>query len=810
MSPARKWRSTIAVAGALSLLLATQAPASPPIEEFHKSVEPLLKHYCYDCHGDGEHKGGLALDGFKSDDALLNNRDQWWEVLKNVRAGIMPPQKSDRPTDDEKRLLAGWVKHGPFGIDAGNPDPGRVTIRRLNRVEYRHTISDLLGVDFNTTEEFPPDDTGYGFDTIGDALSVSPLLLEKYMQAAQTVIAAAIPTASRKPPQVAIKGHSFRNDDRSAHGDQLSFFDERTVSSSFAAPQPGEYLLHLNLRISGNFNYDPGRCKAVFNVDGKAAWQQELSWAEGRKFTIDLPEKWGPGDHAMSLEVHPTASPNGARSNTQLHLSSVQVEGPMAPKFWVATEGYHRWFPRDEAPAADPDRRQYAREVLDGFTRKAFRRPASAHVLDQLTAIAQGIYTPPGKTFEQGVAEAMTAALASPRFIFRVEDSTVRKTGEPYSPVDEYSLASRLSYFLWSSMPDDELFDLARRGELRKNLDAQVRRMVADPRSQALVQNFTGQWLQLRDVDSVPINARIVLARDDGDPDPIAGSRQGGNPRIQLQSELRDALRSEPEMIFSRLLHENRPLIELIDCNYTFLNEGLAKLYDIRNVSGNQMRLVQLPADSPRGGILSMGSFLIVTSNPTRTSPVKRGQFILDNILGMPTPPPPPNIPAFEESQQAIKGHEPSFREVLELHRSKPLCSSCHSRMDPLGLSLENFNALGMWREKERGNPIDASGKLITGETFHNVRDLKKIIETNHRTDFYRCVTEKMLTYALGRGLDYYDVDAVDRIVDGIERANGQSWPLLTGIINSVPFQERRNRTAADPPASQLRADASR
>jgi hypothetical protein len=777
--------------------------ATSPVEEFHKTVEPILSQYCYDCHGQGEHKGGVTLDEFKSDGALVHNPDFWWKVLKNVRAGIMPPQKNDRPTEEQKQKLADWIKYGAFGIDPASPDPGRVTIRRLNRVEYRHTITDLMGIDFDTTGEFPPDDTGYGFDTIGDALSISPLLLEKYMEAAQSVVDQAVPINPRKPKEIVLAGNTFRSADQSFNGDRLSFGKPAIVSTSFTAPRAGKYILHLSLHVQGDFDFDPGKCNATFKVDGQKQWQQEVAWAEGKKVLADISEQWQPGDHALSFELEPVPKPDNQHSNIHIHIHSLTIAGPMDEKFWIPTDNYHRFFPRDEAPAADPERRQYAREVLDAFTLKAFRRPADQRTLDRLVEIASLVYQQKDKTFEQGVAQAMVAVLASPRFLFRVEASSVQHPGEAYSPVDEYSLASRLSYFLWSSMPDDQLRDLAARGELRKNLPAQLERMMADPRSDALVRNFAGQWLQLRDLDSIPINARIVLGRDNM---PKAGSNPSGEahfdkPKLRLDTELREALREEPERVFSRVLHENRSLIELIDSNYTFLNQKLATLYNIPKIDGDQMRLVSLPTDSPRGGVLTMGSFLVVTSNPTRTSPVKRGQFILDNILGMPSPPPPANVPALEESEKVSNGHEPTFREVLALHRSQPLCSSCHSRMDPLGLSLENFNAMGMWREMERGQPIDASGKLTTGETFHDIRDLKKIIENHHCADFYRCITEKLLTYALGRGLDYYDVEAVDRIVDQIEKADGKSSALLAGIVESVPFQERRNhvRTDAQP-----------
>ena len=324
------------------------------------------------------------------------------------------------------------------------------------------------------------------------------------------------------------------------------------------------------------------------------------------------------------------------------------------------------------------------------------------------------------------------------------------------------------------------------------------------PRIDELTRNFVGQWLQVRDVEGFTINTRAVL-RQDG----------GSRPRIDLNTDLRRAMRRETEMLFASIAREDRSVLDLIDCDYTFVNGKLAQFYGIKDVAGNEMRKVTIPKDSPRGGVLTHASILLVTSNPTRTSPVKRGQFILDNILGTPAPPPPADIPALEDSKKDFKGKEPTVRELMALHRAKPLCSSCHSRMDPLGLALENFNALGLWRETERGQPIDASGRLITGEPFQNVRDLKRIIKDRHRLDFYRCLTEKLLTYALGRGLDYNDVETVDAIVGRLEQEQGRFSALLSGVIESAPFQKRRAAPAgggrAGPcnPNSRFRTKAS-
>jgi len=501
----------------------------------------------------------------------------------------------------------------------------------------------------------------------------------------------------------------------------------------------------------------------------------------------------------------------------------VRVLGPLEDKFLVAPKNYERFFWKDP-PIAVAERREYAREVLKRFAEKAYRRPVDDRTIARLVTIAENTYTEPGKRFEDGIAQAMIPLLASPKFVLRIEDAQA-SLADKFPLVDEHSLASRLSYFIWSTMPDDELFRLAGRGELRKNLGPQLKRMLADDRSEALIQNFVGQWLQVRDVEGIDINARLVIARDrgedrdmqrrfkrvqelreigDGKRTPeqeaelqefVAQRRQRGNRQNQiteLDRDMRRFLRDETLLYFGHVMREDRSVLELIDSNYTFLNERLAKHYGITNIIGPEMRRVDLPPDSPRGGVLTHGSVLIVTSNPTRTSPVKRGLFILDNILGTPTPPPPPDVPPLEESEKEVAGANPTLRETLAIHREKPLCSSCHNRMDPLGLALENFNALGMWRDKERGKPIDAAGKLVTGETFTDVREVKRALATGHKRDFYRCLTEKLLTYALGRGLEYYDVESVDRIVEKLEKDNGRFSALLTGIVESAPFQRTR------------------
>ena len=769
-------------------------------------------------------KGKVAFDTFSSRDEILAKRDVFYNALKNVRAGIMPPEKKPRPSLEEQRALADWIKADVFQINVRNPDPGKVTLRRLNRVEYRNTIRDLTGFDYKVDDELPPDDTGYGFDTIGDVLTLSPLLLEKYMAAAETITREAVPRQARVTAEHIIAGSDFKGDGDAAH---LSFYKPASLKQNYHADYEGSYKVRLELEVHGQFEFDPGRCAVVFESDGHGIWTNEFGWQNGKKFSFDIDQKWGAGDHPLALRLVPLTDPEKKQNSLDLRLREVVVLGPLDPAHGARPKNFERFF-RKDPPASAKERLEYAREVLRRFATRAYRRPVDDRTVDRLLAISEEVWKVPGKGFEDGIAEAMIPLLASPRFLFRIDQTERLAPGEKFPQLDEYSLASRLSYFLWSTMPDNELFDLASRHELRNNLDKEVQRMVADPRAHALVENFVGQWLQVRDLEGININERVVLARDRGEEKQlerrfkrfqelqaipkdqrtaeqqqelqrmIDERRSRKNQKmVELDDGLRRAMREETQMCFSYVMKENRSVLELLNSDYTFLNEKLAHHYGITNITGNEMRRVQLPSGSKRGGVLTDGSVLIVTSNPTRTSPVKRGLFILDNILGIPPPPPPANIPPLEDSEKAFADHQPTLRETLEIHRAKPLCSSCHNRMDPLGLSLENFNALGMWRESERGVPVDAAGKLITGEPFQDIRDVKQALVTRHRLEFYRCFTEKLLTYALGRGLEFYDAETVDRIVEDLDQHNGSFSTLLSGVIHSAPFQKTRTASTS-------------
>ncbi len=801
-------RKAALVVGLAALTLTLGAST---VSDYDTKIKPMLEKYCYDCHADGMDKGQVTLDHFKSGEEVLAADDLWYRVLKNVRAEVMPPaKKKTRPTPEEIKELENWIKYSAFGLDPKNVDPGRVTVRRLNRVEYRNTIRDLMGVDFNTTEEFPPDDTGYGFDNIGDGLTISPLLLEKYFEAAEKIVGQAVPTVAKQIRKKTIEGNQLKGE--GVNGDNLNFYKDANIAYTTKLDTEGDYKITLDMNVRGSFNFDGGKALVVFKMNGEEKLRKEFGWDANKKHEITFDEKLSAGEHKFTIEIQPlvkeeerTESQRRDKTFVNLKINSVDITGPLDPKHWARTKNYDRFFFKDEVPQDPDEKRAYAREVLARFTKKAFRRPVDDKTIDRLTGFAVEAYTKGGKKFEQAVGQSIVAVIASPRFLYRVEESS--SGTDKIASIDEYSLASRLSYFLWSTMPDDELLSLAEKGQLRSNLKKQVNRMLKDGKADQLVKNFTGQWLQTRDVEGIAINERAVFFRDSDTPAPKPGERRRGfgriQPKFELDGELRRAMQDETQEYFKHIMREDRSVLEMLDSDYTFLNEKLAKVYEIPGVEGRQMRKVTLPEGSPRGGMLTHGSILVVTSNPTRTSLVKRGLFLLDNFFGTPPPPPPPNTPDLEEAAKEFKDREPTLRETLEEHRKNPLCFSCHERMDPLGFALENFNALGAWREKERGQPIDPAGKLITGEEFKDIRDLRKILVTERYMDFYRCFTEKLLTYALGRGLEYYDVEAVDRIVERLDEEKGRFSAVLMGVVESAPFQKRRNVSAQSADANE-------
>ena len=826
-------RDRILLAGVAVLVAFAATVNADGLIRYQEQILPLLKTYCYDCHAGGSKEGNLALDQFRTSADALSSHELWWKVFKNLRAGVMPPAGEKRPQTGEVEQIVNWIKFDVFKIRPDDPDPGRISVRRLNRREYGNTIRDLMGIDFDAAILFPPDDSGHGFDNVGDALSFSPLLMEKYLRAAQSIVDQAVPKVTWITPRMELSGRDFQDDRSQIRGDSMSSKTAAKVKRVVHIDEAGKYLVEVIVKLHGSFAFDPSRYTIQFSIDGQERSKNEYGWDEHKPLRYHFDEQWLAGDHELAFELTPLPLPAEKEDSggfsfsrdekfVRFEVNSIAIEGPLGTGKFVHPKNYSRYFPRDNPPQTAEERKQYAAEILTKFATRAFRSPVDQATLNRLISVAEEVYQLPDKTFEAGIAHALVATLASPRFLFRLESVRKDAGNEPFALIDELSLASRLSYFLWSTMPDEELFRLAQAGELRQQLPQQLERMLGDSRTTEFIRNFTGQWLRTRDVTQVSIDPIVVLGHQEEyeklleqfrarrsrsatrDLSPEAQKTRERFRELRAISDrfiddLKRAMRRETEMCVEYIARENRSLLELLDSNYTFANEKLAELYGIPDVRGDEMRRVELPAGSPRGGVLTQASMLLVTSNPTRTSPVKRGLFILDNILGTPSPPPPAQVPDLEESAKKFAGREPTLREMLAAHRENTLCAGCHARMDPLGIALENFNALGMWRDQEKMQAIDASGKLITGESFQNFRELKKILKEQHAVDFYRCVTQKMLTYALGRGLEYTDEHTVDLIVERLQKNEGKFNELIHGVIESAPFQKQRNPSAMRP-----------
>lgn len=819
-----------------------------PLVEFDRRIEPILAEHCYGCHAEGSNAGNFSFEAILNEGNEQSSNEHWFKVLKKLQAGLMPPAEEEPLSKTQLGAIENWIKYDAFGLDPLNPDPGRVTIRRLNQVEYRNSVRDLLGVDYDTSANFPSDDTGHGFDNIGEVLSMSPLLLEKYVNAAKDIVSSVVPVVPGVLRVKSLYGDEFElkaadfgvaaEEDRDMRRGErdaeralsMSYYSDAEAKAKLTVDVSGVYVLRLNLTANETYvdnQFDANSCELSFSFDGEELLRERFVRQSRRAYVFDFERTLTPGRYDLVVTVTPTSESPQIR-RLRLDIESLELIGPSDEKHYVRPDGYEKFFP-GEVPTDPKGRRKYATELLGKFATRAFRRPVDQDSLDRLVRLAESIYTN-GGTFESGVAKSMTAVLASPRFLFREESWSTDSTAD--NPlIDEYALASRLSYFLWSTMPDDELTKLAKAGELRNNLDSQIDRMLAHEKAAAFTENFVGQWLRARAIGSIQINTAAVLGREPKVLDPELDVRRQrffalfrkvgnrteveeaeyveekeaflrsfrGGSSVDLSEDVRTAMRLETEMLFSHILKGDRSLLELIDSNYTFLNEALWSHYQIEGVEpivGDEMRLVDLPANSLRGGVLTQGTTLVVTSNPDRTSPVKRGLFILENLLGTPPAAPPPNIPALEDVK-ADEGQVLSLRETLAIHRKDALCSSCHQQMDPLGLALENFNAMGRFRTEELDQTIDAAGALNENEQFSNVAELKRILVTNRKLEIYRCVTEKMMTYALGRAVEYTDSHTVDQLVDELEEHDGRIQTLVRGIIRSNAFQRTRARRQA-------------
>ncbi|MES2658705.1 MAG: DUF1592 domain-containing protein [Verrucomicrobiota bacterium] len=751
-------------------------------DSYKKEVVPLLETYCYECHGEGTSKGKFSMDEFKDLPKHLNDRKHWLAVWRNVRSQIMPPSDEDQFATEEKKKLLAWIEKDVFKLDPENPDPGRVTIRRLNRTEYQNAVYDLLGVEYDTREAFPADDTGYGFDNIGDVLSISPLLMEKYIASADEVVALALPEgAAAQVPRVDIEGRNFKNSGNPMeNGSWMPFANSQKVTFNQDIKWDGDYQIKVEYSIHGATEATTDEALLNVTAGGAKVGQVSLGWDQRRVIELTGKAPLKTGKQTFEISITPARRPLAGEEELFLKIQRVIVQGPLGGSQQELAKGYRMIFVDGPPPETISGKDRYARKIMRSFVSRAFRKPLDDVTIDRLAAIVRDVSAEPGKTFQDGIKQAIAICLASPRFLFRVEFQP-----EPNNPakivlLDEYSLAARLSFFIWGSVPDDELLSLAFNNKLRANLPAQVDRMLKDPRSKRLVKNFIGQWLQARDVETVAMSAKTILGK--------STNREAAKT---FDSRLRTDMQTETEMLFDFILREKRPAEELISARYSFLNERLAKFYGIAGVTGEEFQPVDLTEHPERGGLLTQGTFLMVTSNPTRTSAVKRGLFVLDNLLGTPAPPAPPGVPELESAVTSANAH-PTMREMMEIHRKKPECRGCHARMDPIGLGLENFNALGQFRTQEHGKAIDASGKLLTGEKFADVATLKEILATQRKQDFYRCLSEKLLTYAIGRGVEYYDSTTIDLLTERLEKNNGNLRELVQGIIESAPFQKRR------------------
>ncbi len=764
----------------------------------------LLNRYCVGCHNNRTLTAGLSLQNLDVTQAgvEVEETEAWEKVIRKLRTRSMPPQGRPRPNDSDYESLTTWLADRIDQVASENPNPGRRhAVHRLNRAEYANAVRDLLALEINEGTLLPPDDSGFGFDNIADVLSVSPMLTERYLRAARKISKLAIGDTTLQPTtEVFEVDKTLRQDGRVS--DDLPFASRGGLAVRHTFPVDGEYIAKIFFLRT----YD-GRVRGVtephtleVRLDGSILESQtvggvdrllESTRGRGRDLRnvpddgqeIRFAAKAGPATLSVSF-VNKGAVLEGMR-RPFYRVSSYEYAGDSTIPPGIASvelRGPYNVTGRGESPSREQiftcrpltteDEPACASEIIGTLARRAFRRPVSADDMTMLLGFFESGRT--GNDFDSGIEMALRRILVSPNFLFRRESDPVDVApGEAYA-IGDLELASRLSFFLWSSLPDDELLSVAERGELRNPaiLSEQVRRMLADVRSRALVDNFGGQWLYMRNMNFVTPDTKAF-------PD--------------FDANLREAMSREMSLFLESQMREDHSVLKLMTADYTFVNERLARHYGIPNIYGNHFRRIQLTDDlDMRRGLLGKGSLLTVTSYAHRTSPVLRGKWLLENILGTPPPPPPPDVPALEENDEAGLNAR-SVRERLEQHRANPVCASCHNVMDPLGFALENFDAIGRWRSSsEAGTPIDASGTLTDGTEVDGPATLRQAF-VNRGNNFLTTVTEKLLTYAIGRGVESFDGPAIRQIVDAAAQAEYRWSSLITGIVQSTPFHMRRS-----------------
>ena len=806
----------VLVAGVRPLHIdAQQAPAaaSVPSRAFlsNPSQKALMDQYCVTCHNERLKTGGLALDSLKPD-RIAADAETWEKIVRKVRAGLMPPAGAKRPDRGSLDAFATAIEGTIDHFAANNPNPGRAPLHRMNRVEYANAIRDLLLLDVDPSTLLPADDSSHGFDNIADVLGVSPSLLERYVSAAAKISRLAVGEREAAPVQVTytVKGDLSQN--QTLDGQPLGTRGGTTIRHNF--PVDGEYLIRLSLlKLSFGQVFGEGaegqelevtlnaeRVK-LFKLDevpmffmrespgSHPAKPQPTNPLEERvKMTPDIrlefrmKVKAGPQDIGVAflqkgysanedLVKRPVSSTYDVFIGMQYgyttapHLSRVVLTGPYNSTGLGDTPSRRRVFVCRPTSAAGEG--ACARQIVSTLVRKAYRRAPSPADVESILTFYQQERDRTGN-FEAGIEMALRRILADPEFIFRFEPAPAgAKPGIPYR-IGDTELASRLSFFLWSTIPDDELLKLAIDGKLHEPavLEKQARRMLADPKARALVTNFANQWLYLRDLKNANPDVTVFPDFDDN---------------------LRQGFQRETEMLFESIMREDRSVLDLLDANYTFVNERLAKHYGIPNVYGPDFRRVPVPSDARRG-LLGHGSLLLVTSNANRTSPVIRGKWILENLLGSQAPLPPPDVPPLEERPTAAAR---SVRERIEQHRANPACASCHKIMDPIGLALENFDAIGRWRTTDEGVRIDASGQLVDGSVLDGPSSLRKAM-LGRSDAFVGSMTEKLLMYGMGREIKYYDMPAVRIVMRDAAKNRYRFSDLVMGIVKSAPFQMKK------------------
>jgi hypothetical protein len=736
---------------------------------YYKEVLPLLQEYCYDCHGEGAKKGKLTLDHHSNFGESTADRELWKKVWENLHRRNMPPADKDQPGDEEIDRILSWIEKSVFDHDSEKIDPGRVILRRLNRVEYKNTIRDLFKVNVETETLFPADDTGHGFDTIGEVLTLSPLLMEKYMEAADLVL------------EKAFAGNSNNTKltfSAAMIGGGKSLGETRVLPStgSFtvtpAIVTPGSYRVEIEASAS---RAGKGYAEMGVRIGKKFSKKLEVK-AEYPSFKTYRFEQVFEKSTSLKIQasflndLYDPRNKDRSRRDRNLFVRKISL----IPQDILSEESSHRRKTLFGVSREEDFTTEKVYTVLQKLLPRIYRVGLSESEISRHLELFK--VTKQGQTGNfEALRVVLKAALISPRFIFREETKTNLDKKQKAYLLDDFALANRLSYFLWSSLPDDALWQRALSGTLRSNLAKEARRMLDDPKSEAFTTNFTGQWLQLRDLEMSNPDRRRFPNFSDG---------------------LRSDMRKETEYFFTYLLRENRPISEFLTANYTFSNKKLADYYKLDGKFDDKFKKVSLSGvnRTQRGGLLSHSSILTITSNPTRTSPVKRGRWVLDNLLGAPPKEPPPGIPELEAPSSGAD-FKLSLREQLANHSRSSDCSSCHASMDAMGFALENYDAIGKWRSNEDGKPIDSIGKLATGEVFSGPMELQKFIADKKLSAFTRSLTEKLLTYGIGRGMEYYDRQAIEKIARKVSLKGQGLEDLIVEIVLSPPFTLSGERT---------------